>query len=279
MESDTYGPATEYDRRNVTGSGPYQVELAARLREVRFADRCVRCAAPSAASVPLVKLFWRARADDTRRQVIETVAVPVCAACAAEHAGARRAPDPAVLRRLRNRFLLRTLPYWVPIGVIVWLLVQMGPAAIDGMGGDDPWERLLWLGVVLFFGLCLAMFVRLVLVARHGLVAEQAGGAHDGRVEIVRGPLGITCVLPAPPTPVLAAVDFGDEDDALFERSRRTFTFANLDVATEFAAVNVERVHDPNAPAAIRARWARTALGVLVVGAGVVLWLWDVLGF
>ena len=140
-------------------------------------------------------------------------------------------------------------------------------------------EALVWAGVLGFFGLCLLMFVRLILVARRNLIANWNGDPNDQYVAYARGPLGVHCVIPGPPTATVGAVDFADEDFELFARNRRTFTFRNLDVATAFAAENADLVWDPNSPVAVRARWGRNVVIGGVVVAAMVFWLKDVLGF
>ena len=93
-------------------------------------------------------------------------------------------------------------------------------------------ESLVWAGVLGFFGLLFLMFVRLILAARNNLIADYQGDPNDQYVEYARGPLGIHCIVPGPPTATVGAVDFADEDFELFAKNRRTFTFTNVDVAT-----------------------------------------------
>ena len=278
MQSDTRAPVTEYDRRNVTGSGPYQVEVAARLRDVRIPKLCGRCGGVPTGTLPVDKMFRRTRHERPSIQLFARVQVPFCQACIDLHHAERQPPDPALLRTLRNRFIVRTIPYWIPIGVILFVLKELSPPAFRAFAGGEPVEALVWAGVLGFFALCLLMFVRLVLAARRGLVADHAGDPNDQYVEYARGPLGITCIIPGPPTATVGAVDFADEDFELFARNRRTFTFRNLDVATAFAAENADHVWDPNSPTAVRARWGRKVVIGGVVVAVVVLWLVDVLG-
>ena len=81
-------------------------------------------------------------------------------------------------------------------------------------------------------------------------------------------------MIPGPPTPTLAAVDFADEDVQLFAANRRTFAFAHAEVARRFAEVNAELVWDPDSPRARRAARRDKALIVAVVVAalGVAVW-------
>lgn len=279
MEPETRPVPSDYDRRSVTGSGPYQVEVAAGLRDVRFPPLCARCGGAPTTTLAVDKLFRRVYDDAPTRHVYARIAMPCCEACALLHEAERRPPDPALLRRLRNQWLVRTLPYWIPIAVILWLLAQLAPSFAGALAGGERTEVLLWGAVLAFFTLCLLLFVRLVLVARRGLLAGWSGDPNAQYVQHVRGPLGIQCVIPGPPTATLGAVDFTDEEFELFDRNRRTFTFTNHDVATAFAAANADLVWEPNSPRAVRARWGRNLVAGIVVVAGVVLWLRDVLGF
>ena len=279
MEPETHPAPTDYDRRSVTGSGPFQVEVAARLGAVRFPPLCVRCGGVPITTVAVDKMFRRVHRNARTRHVYARVAVPACEACVLLHDAERRPPDAALLRRLRNQWIVRTLPYWVPIGIIVWMLGQFASTLAAAVREGDRADVLIWGVVVAVFGLALLMFLRLVLVARHGLLAGYSGDPDDQYVEHVRGPLGIRCVIPGPPTGTVGAVNFTDEEFELFDRNRRTFTFTRRDVAVAFAAANADVVWEPTSPRAVRARWARTVVVGGVVVAGVVLWLKDLLGF
>lgn len=279
MEGEPHALASDYDRRNVTGSGPYEVEVAARLGEVRLPALCARCGGAPTRSLTVQKMFRRVGRRTGNEYRFERLPVPVCEACALLHEAERRPPDPALLRALRNRWLLSTIPYWIPIGIIVFMLVQLGPAALGAFAGGERVDQLVWLGVLLFFTVALLAFLRSILAARRNLIAGYGGDPNDQHVEIVRGPLGITCVLPGPPTATLAAVNFTDEDFELLAKNRRVYTFTNLDVATAFAAANADLVWEPNSPRAIRSRWAANALFVVLAVVGVALWLRELLGF
>jgi hypothetical protein len=278
MEHQPHEQASEYDRRQVSGTGPYHVEVAAGLHEVRLPELCASCAAPPVGTLPLTKLFRRTYSDSPTQHLFGTVHVPFCLACLQAHEAERRAPDPVVLRRLRNRWLLRCLPYVIPVVVLTFLLGRILPSALDAVTAANRVELLVWVGVVGFLALCLFGFVRLILNARRDLVADFGGAANDQYAEVVRGPLGITCVLPGPPTRPMSAVNFADENVELLGRNRRTFTFANVDVATAFAAANAELVWQPNSPRAVRLRWANRVLIGLVLGVGLVLLLRDLFG-
>lgn len=254
---------------------PHRVELAGALADVRFPPLCARCAAPPAGTLTLAKLFRRTDSDGPTTHHYGVLAVPFCASCLDAHRRERRPPDPKTLRRLRNAFLVRCLPYVIPIAVNLFMIQAFArPAARAFMKGDVT-GALLFCVPVLFFAALLAMFWRLVLGAREQLIAPYAGEPRGDDpnapyVEFVRGHFGATYVIPGPPTSPLAAVDFTDEDYQFFEANRRTFTLANPLVGEEFAAANAALVWHPDLPSARRARWLRhAALVVLGVAAAI----------
>jgi hypothetical protein len=248
----------------------YPVEIAGALGDVRFPPLCARCAAPPAGALALTKMFRRTHSDSPTTYVFGAVAVPFCHDCLDAHARERVPPDPRTLRALRNRFLLRTLPYVIPVVVIVYLLGQFGGTALRHLARGDMAGALMFCVPVAFFGLMFLMFARLVLRAREQLIAAYDGDPNAQYVEIVRGPLGTTCVLPGPPTATLAAVDFDDEEFQLFEANRRTFTFAHPAVGEQFAAANAGLVWHPDSPAARRATALRHA-GLVLLGVAAAL--------
>jgi len=258
----------------------HRVELAAPLADVRFPNLCVACAAaPPAGDVPLEKMFRRTHSDAPTTYVYERVQVPLCRSCLLAHQRAERPIDPAVIRRLRWMWLARILPYVLPMGIIVWLLAQFAPETVASARGllaaPRDWGGLIGVAVVLFFLLCFYGFVRASLDAGRPLVA--GGPWDDPNATYMRtraGVLGSWYVIPGPPTPTLAAVDFADEDFQLFSANRRSFAFAQPEVARRFAEVNAELVWDPSSPRAQRAARRDKALivAVVVVTLGVAAW-------
>jgi hypothetical protein len=251
---------------------PYRVEIAGPLADVRFPPLCARCAAPPAGKLALTKMFRHTDSDGPTTHVFGAVAVPFCGDCLAAHERERQPPDPRVLRRLRNQFLLRLLPYVIPVAVILFMIKEFLRPTVRAFTKGDVTGALLNAVPVVFFALLGLMFWRLVLKAREQLIAPYAGAPHGGDpdaqyVEIVRGQFGITCVLPGPPTSTLAVVDFGDENYQFFEANRRTFTFANPAVGEQFAAVNAGLVWRPDSPSARRGARLRHAALVALAAA------------
>jgi hypothetical protein len=258
----------------------HRVELAAPLADVRFPNLCVACAAAApAGDVPLEKMFRRTHHDAATTYLYERVRVPLCRACLSAHQRAEPPVDPAVIRRLRWTWLVKILPYALPMGICAYLLLQFLPKTIREVGRllDEPrdWGGLLMLAVVLFFVLSLYSFVHMSLDAGRPLVADTNwAGPNDTYMRTHRGILGSWYVIPGPPTPTLAAVDFADEDVQLFSANRRTFAFAQAEVARRFAEVNAELVWDPSSPSARRVARRDKALivAVVIVALGVAAW-------
>jgi hypothetical protein len=258
---------------------PKRVRIAGDIADVRFPAECARCTAPPAGALAVTKMFRRVPSESPAYHVYATVRVPFCRDCLAAHERERVPPDPRVLRKLRNRWLVRCLPYVIPIAVILYMIGQFVPAALRGLAGGNLTSAMIYPGVVIFFGVLLLMFVRLVLAARRDLVADYDGYPHGQYVEFVRGPLGITCVIPGPPTSTLAAVDFGDEESELFEPDKRSFRFTNHVVREHFAELNAELVWRKNSPRARRARLARRVLLVVLAAVGAAFLVADYFGY
>jgi hypothetical protein len=253
----------------------HRVELAAPLADVRFPNLCVACGATSpVGDVALEKMFRRTHGDAPTTYVYERVQVPLCVACLSSHQRAERPIDPAMIRRLRWTWLVRILPYVLPMGIILWLLAQLGPKTAASVAGllatPRDWGGLIGVGILLFFLLCFYGFVRASLDAGRPLVAS--GPWDDPNATYMRtrpGALGSWYVIPGPPTPTLAAVNFADENFQIFGPNRRSFAFAHPEVARRFAEVNAELVWDSNSPRAQRVARRDKALIVAVVVAAV----------
>jgi hypothetical protein len=256
-----------------------QVELTGPLAAVRFPNVCASCGgAPPAGDVPLDKMFRRTYHESPTTYVFGRLQLPLCVACLAAHERATQPIDPAVLRRLRRGWALKVLPYIVPMGISLWLLAHLMPAVVKStfivLRDPKQWGDLMMVGVALFFGLCLFGFARMSINAGRPLIADGGGYPNDTHVVTMSGALGSLYVVPTPPTPPLAAVDFGDEHVELLAPNHRTFTFANADVAARFAEVNQVLLWDPGSPQALRAAGRQKVLVVAIAVAvlGVVAW-------
>ena len=262
-------------------AGPCRVEIAGALAEVRFPALCARCAAPPAGTLSVCKMFRHTHSESPTTWAFAAVAVPFCAPCIDAHHAERRPPDPKTLRKLRNTFLVRLLPYVIPVVVIVYMIKEFLRPTLRELREGDLTGALIFSIPVLIFSALLLMFWRLVRKARQDLIAPYGGDPNAQYVEFVRGHFGATYVIPGPPTSPLAAVDFTDDEAGLFEGTRRTFTFANPAVGARFAAENAALVWHANAPAARRATWLRHALYVgigVAVAVGLLLEYFGYLG-
>lgn len=252
----------------VTGSGTYAVEVACPLDRVRFPPMCACCGASPAGTLVVRKIFWRTYSGDSShsdRHVFPDLPVPFCRECIRAHEAAKPEPDPRVLRALRDRWLRSTIPYWLPIGIILFMASRFAPTAVESLASGERAGVLMGGGILAFFAVSLTGFLRLVLEGRAQQIADYDGDASLACVDVARGPMGVTCYLPAPPTPTLASVNFTDVTRELVVGSRRTFTFTNPDVASAFALANAENVWDPRSSRAARARWVNGLVLAMVL--------------
>jgi hypothetical protein len=252
-----------------------EVTVAGALADVRFPNLCARCAAPPAGTLPLVKMFRRIYPRKPAIHVFGRLDVPFCRSCLAAHERARAPVDPAVPRTLRTRWLLKSLVYVIPIAVTLFFVREFVPTVASALSAGDLVRALVFGGILAIFGALLWMFVRRVIDGRRALIADHAGDPNDSYVEVVPGPMGSTCVIPGPPTPTLAAVNFDDDRMVLFEPARRTVTFTNALVAEQFATLNSALVWDPATPHARRAAGARWLVGALLLVAGIAALAWE----
>lgn len=252
--------------------GSHQVELTGALEDVRFPTLCASCgAAPPAGDVPLEKMFRRTRYRRPSTYAFARLRVPLCRDCLGAHERARRPLDPAARRAMQRQWLVRVLPYAIPIGVQLFMIGQFAPQALaelPGLVATPPrWDAVIWLGAAALFVAFLAMFLWLAVRAGRPLTTGVWTEPDATHVQTTPGPLGSTYVVAGPPTPTLAAVDFTDERVELFAPDHRAFTFASAAVASQFAALNAARAWDPASPRVRRARRAETVVVALVVAA------------
>jgi hypothetical protein len=257
--------------------GPHSVIVAGPLAAVRFPNACARCAAPPAGELAIVKLFRRTYTDAPTRYIRDRVLAPFCRQCIAMHERDRAPVAPAVLRGLRTEWLLKSLPYLFPMALQLWFVATFAPDAVRGLLQGDLVETLVLGGVTLFFGLLSWWCLEQIRAAGRELVGGYQPDPNDSYAEVVRGPLGVTCLVVGPPTPTLAAVDYGDEVFEIFEPNRRSFHFVHPLVAEQFEALNAHLVWDPTSPGSRTAAGRRTLLYVVLGVATAALVLRDLL--
>lgn len=251
--------------------GVVAMEVAGPLGRARFPELCVRCGAPADRTVALTKLFFRSSGDGPGRHFADGVAAPACRECAALHEREVVPIGAEVKRRLLRSWALAALPFVVPVAVITWMLGIFVPNLLEALRGGEPVEVAVWAAVCGFFGLLGLMFWGLIM--RNGrpmVLAPGTRGPVHARVE--RGPLWSTFIVPAEPTAVARAVDFGEDVSEMFEPERHRFTFRNYEVAARFAELNAGREWDPGSRRAQLAATGRRALiGAVVLGAAYLL--------
>ncbi len=249
---------------------PTRVQVTGPLHGLRMPDACAACGTPARGTLRVEKMFRRTYSESPSRWFFDALDVPFCDACRAAHARELAPVDRAMLRKLRWRFVGRILPYVIPIAVILWMIPKaLAPllreltrdsAGLRTAGGEWNYGLLFGAGIVAFFGFCLFGFLVLVNRARHDLTAAYAGDPDDTYIRRERVLFGRNAVFPGPPTSVLAAANYTDDQSELFEPDRRTYTFRDPVFAAQFAALNADRVWSGRSP---RARWARRTRRVL----------------
>jgi hypothetical protein len=258
---------------------PARIRVVGPLHTVRFPDACARCGATARGTLRLEKMFRRTYTDAPNTYLFAALDIPFCDACRDQHARELPPVDPAVLRKLRWAFVGRCLPYVIPIVVLVWIIPKFVAPVVRSFRSDGlDWGTLLGLGILAFLGLCLFGFARMVLAARQSLIAPYAGDPNDTYVRMVPILIGGSAVIPGPPTSVLAAANFTDDRGELFDGERHVFTFGDPVFASQFAALNADRLWSGASPRARRGRWLRKVLLIALVlfgAAALVLEWWQ----
>lgn len=244
--------------------GVVAMEVVGPLRRARFPDLCVKCGARAARTISIDKIFYCPNGDDPGYHFADGVAAPACAECAALHERELRPIEAEVKRRLLRSWALAALPFVVPVAVITWMLTMFVPNLLEALRGGEPAEMAIWGAVSGFFGVLGLVFWGLILRRGRPLILGP-GDARPVHARVERGPLWSTFVVPADPTTVARAVDFGDDVSEMFEPERHRFTFRNYEVAARFEELNADREWDPASTRAQLARRGRMAVTGLVV--------------
>ncbi|MGZ8455866.1 MAG: hypothetical protein ACXWZ4_04640, partial [Gemmatirosa sp.] len=218
-------------------ASPARVQVTGPLHAVRFPDACARCGAQAHGTLRVEKMFRRTYTDSPTTYLFATLDVPFCDPCRAQHARELAPVDPAVLRKLRWTFVLRVLPYVLPVGVLLWMFPKVLVPIARSLARDGPnWGVAMGVGILAFFGVSFLSFVGLIGNARRDLTAPYDGDPNDVYIRRARVLLGQHAVIPGEPTSVLAAANFTDDRAELFDPERRTFTFADPVFGAQFAA-------------------------------------------
>ncbi|MDF1503586.1 hypothetical protein [Roseisolibacter sp. H3M3-2] len=250
---------------------PSRIRLTGPVGAVKLPPLCANCGADARGTLRVEKRFRRTSRNRPTRWLHPRLDVPFCDPCRAAHVAELPPIDPAAVAKLRWQFVVRVLPYVIPIGVILWMIpVVLAPATRSVLepGGLAPrlpsgewnWGLAMAAGIVGFFGFCLLGFLALVNRARHDLVAADASGGADAYVRRARVLGGDHAVFLQPPTSVLAAANFSDDRAELFEPEHHLYTFRDPHFADRVRALNADRAWSGKSA---RARWARSARNAL----------------
>jgi hypothetical protein len=259
-----------------TPGDPASVMVVGPLRHAEFPPLCARCGAEPAGTLPVTRLFWRAPHESPGYYLTGGVEVPFCAPCIQAHRAETRPVPAEVRRRLLRAWLVKALPYLLPLGVNLWLVSVLAPNLLRALRpGGDRLEVLVWGAATAFFALLALAFFRMIRTAGSALIADPADRSAGSYVQVERGPLGCRFIVPGEPSSVLRAVTFTDDRSELFDAERHMFTFENREVADQFAELNAERRWDPRSGGARAARALRWTLMAGIVLGGLYLMVRD----
>jgi hypothetical protein len=206
---------------------PHRLELTGPLRSLAFPDRCANCGAVTGGRLPIRKVFARnagyrrrTRSRAYRGYRIDTVEVPYCAACVAQDTRERQSVGSRWRARLGG-LLLGSFPALFPLGFAIFLLANVQPGS-----GSNQAAGFVDLLALVFGGAGVALIAHAWWDTRRYMIPRQ--------------------------TSVTRAFDFSpDVSDLLDHQQRRVYTMRDTGFAEAFAALNRDRVWQPD-PAAER---------------------------
>jgi hypothetical protein len=218
------------------------IHLVGPTKKIAFPDLCACCGAPARDRIRIERAFehWSHDRESYHWWTFLSLRVPFCAACTAQHRQQERGIS--LMRRLLLLFQTFTA------------IPMLGGTAFAGyfysLGLAHP-------GSAVITNMAAGVFALI------GLGAAWAGWRSTRHRAI---PI---------PTAVTGSFLFTDDEAALLEPERHTFSLRNATFAAAFAADNQHRVWDPAGPQARRAlRWRRV-LWVLLALASLLLAIWD----
>lgn len=246
---------------------------------VDFPDMCIKCGRQPVEKVPVSKLFRRTLSDSTPdTYLVEGVLAPVCGECERAHLRERRPIEPEEKRKLLRLWFFEILPFLIPVAGSLFFLRVVIPVALKMLfEPHKAWEMLFMAGIVAFFLLLAISYLSMIRSRGNQLILHGRKGLTDvgldHYVDVEKGPLGCTFIVPTAPTSVSSAIDFSDDRSELFDGERHLFRFENADVAARFSELNANRQWNPASP---RAKTALTARRV-VIAAFIVFGLYELL--
>ncbi len=212
------------------------VTLHGRPSRLAMPPVCANCGSPADGRLLIEKVFRRDEGPDGGvNYVVSAVHVPFCPSCIARHEAEAVTVSPAkrVLLCFRQPIIIGAL---VTGGMAVFL----APPALAAVVGGDGMGRLVFLGIVVVFGL---------------IAAGSAYGAYNLSRRHAAIPL----------TSVTSAFDFTDDESDLFDKQRRTYRLRDPTFAEAFVYANQHRRWDPGSARAVVGRRGRTVL-IIVCG-------------
>lgn len=222
-------------------SHPHRLILTGEPGSFELPPRCPNCGAAASATIPLHKVFDVAASDDPNRYVPTTLALPVCAACAARHRAGT--VEPTLLQRIVTSFENLDM-----VGAIVQCAAALFLAylALKKLFGGD----------VVSAALLMLLPVLLLLSAR--VVYRKA--LQDTAYRRV-----------PPPSEVARSFDYSDNVARGFEQPRFVVTIKDAHFAKDFETLNASRLYKADSPAALedkraakrKAWWWLVVLAVL----------------
>ena len=186
-------------------------------------------------------MFRRDAGDDGVNYVVSAAQVPFCPLCIARHQ-----VEVLTVSPLQRMLLCFRQPIIISALAMGAMALFLAPQALEAVLGGNDVGGLLFLGIVLLFGL---------IAAASGYAAFRLSRRH--------------AVVPL--TSVTSAFDYTDDQSELFDGERRTYRLRNPTFAEAFRYANEHRRWDPRGARAAAGHRGRIALIILIVVAAVVL--------
>ena len=217
------------------------VTLTGRPSQLAMPGCCANCGSPAGGWLRIEKVFRRDGGDDGVNYVVSAAQVPFCPLCIARHQG-----EVVTVSPLHRMLLCFRQPIIISALSMGAMALFLAPQALEAVLGGNGVGGLLFLGIVLLFGL---------IAVASGYAAFQLSRRH--------------AVVPL--TSVTSAFDYTDDQSELFDGERRTFRLRNPTFAEAFGYANEHRRWDPRGARAAAGHRGRIALIVVIVVAAVVM--------
>ena len=192
------------------------VTLRGRPSQLAMPDSCANCGSPAERRLLIEKVFRRDEGPEGGvHYVVSPVHVPFCSPCIARHQA-----EVVTVSPVKRVLLCFQQPVIIAALFMGGMAVFLAPPAFDAVVGGHGVGGLVFLGIVVVFGL---------IAAASGYAAFNLSRRH----------------AVAPLTSVTSAFDFTDDESAMFERQRRTYRLRDPTFAAAFEEANQDRRWDP----------------------------------